>query len=339
LEAFVLDDLSNWYIRRSRKRFWGEEMTTDKRSGYSTLHEALETVCKLSAPMMPFLTEEIYQKITVGEGGPLSVHLTDWPEHHAYLLDDALETSMANCIKLAEAGRRLRATAGDKGIKTRQPLQRAVIVAKGTFTIAGLENILKEELNIKEVEFQDRLSTFQAVTVKPNHKSIGPRFKAKASAVAKAIEALTPEAAASMLEAGKILITVEGMGQIELGTTDVLVERSAAGPYQVMETEGFAIVLDTTITEELKAEGLARELNRRVQQTRKEMGLNVDDNIRVCVQCPSALVSTLASWVIYLKGETRATSFELGVEPKGDKVEDWDLDDLKIKIGISVDKK
>jgi isoleucyl-tRNA synthetase len=339
LEAFVLDDLSNWYIRRSRKRFWGEEMTTDKRSGYSTLREALETVCKLSAPMMPFLTEEIYQKITAGEEVPPSVHLTDWPEHHAYLMDEALETSMANCIKLAEAGRRLRATAGDKGIKNRQPLQRAIIVAKGEFTIAGLENILKEELNIKEVEFETRLSTFQAVTVKPNHKSIGPRFKAKASAIAKAIEALTPEAAATMLEAGKILVNVDGMGQIELSTTDVLVERSAAGPYQVMETEGFAIVLDTTITEELKAEGLARELNRRVQQTRKEMGLKIDDNIRVCVQCPPIVVSTLTSWVEYLKGETRATSFELGVEPKGDKVEDWDLEDLKIKIGISVDKK
>jgi len=335
LEAFVLDDLSNWYIRRSRKRFWGEEMTVDKRSGYSTLREALETVCKLAAPMIPFLTEEIYQKITIGEDLATSIHLTDWPEHHVYLVDEALEGTMINCIQLAEAGRRLRATAGEKGIKTRQPLQRAVVVPKGDFTIQGLEEVLKEELNIKEVQFEARLSTFQAVMVKPNHKAIGPRFKAKALAVAKALEALPPEKAAAMLEAGKIVLEVEGLGSVELGTNEVLVERSAAGPYQVMETERFAIVLDTTITEGLKAEGLARELNRRVQQARKEMGLNVDDHISVTVQCPPALASTLAPWVDYLKGETRAASFELGVEPKGEKVETWKIDEDEVKVGIS----
>jgi isoleucyl-tRNA synthetase len=285
------------------------------------------------------MTEEIYQKITVGEDLPTSIHLADWPEHHEYLIDETLEGTMANCIQLAEAGRRLRATAGDKGIKTRQPLQRAVVVPKGDFTIQGLEEILKEELNIKEVQFEARLTTFQAVTVKPNNKAIGPRFKAKASAVAKALDALPPDKAAAMLEAGKIVLDVEGLGSVELSTNEVLVERSAAGPYHVMETERFAIVLDTTITEGLKAEGLARELNRRVQQARKEMGLNVEDNISVTVQCPPALASTLASWVDYLKGETRATSFELGVEPTGEKVETWKIDEVEVKVGISAVKR
>jgi isoleucyl-tRNA synthetase len=338
IEAFVLDDLSNWYIRRSRKRFWGEEMTSDKRSGYSTLREALETVCKLSAPMMPFLTEEIYQKVTAGEDLPPSVHLTDWPEAHVYIIDEGLEAAMANCIALAEAGRRLRATAGDKGIKTRQPLRRAIVVPKGAFTIQGLEEILKEELNIKEVQFEQRLTTFQAITVKANLKATGPRFKAKAGAVAKALEALPPEKAAAMLELGKVSLEIEGLGTVELGPDEVLVERSATGPYQVMETERFAIVLDTTITEDLRAEGLARELNRRVQQARKEMGLNVEDNICVKVQCPPAMVATLAPWVDYLKGETRATSFELGTEPTGDRVEAFSIDGQDVKVGISAEK-
>jgi isoleucyl-tRNA synthetase len=208
------------------------------------------------------------------------------------------------------------------------------VVPKGDFSIEGLEDILKEELNIKEVEFAEKISHFQAVTIRPNHKTIGPRFKAKASAVAKALEDIEPTQAASMLEKGKITVEVGGEA-IELGPDAVLVERSATGPYQVKETSNFAIVLDTTLTDELKAEGLARELNGRVQQARKDMALEVEQNIKVTVQCPDEMVEMLSKWTDYLKTETRATSFELGVDAKGQHVQDIKLEGTEVRIGLT----
>jgi isoleucyl-tRNA synthetase len=335
LVGFVMDDLSNWYIRRSRKRFWGEEMTPDKGSGYSTLRECLETVAKLAAPFVPFITEEVYLKVTAGEENQGSVHLADWPTVDGDLVDDELERSMASCIEVAENGRRLRAMAGDKGIKTRQPLPRAIVVPKGDFCIEGLEGLLKEELNIKEVEVTDRLEEFQAATVRPNRKSIGPKFKAKAKAVAKAIEDLDPAEAADMLDKGKIEIEVDGE-KLELGPDDVLVEREAAGPFKIRETKNFSLVLDTTITDELKAEGMARELNRRVQQVRKDMGLDVEQNIKVTLECSKDMKWTLYPWTEYLMTETRATSFDIGVEEvEGSRIETFTLDGEDVRFGIT----
>jgi len=338
LEAFVMDDLSNWYIRRSRKRFWGEEMTPDKGSGYSTLRECLDAVALMAAPITPFISEEVHLKITAGEEGATSVHLCDWPKFDEALIDEGLEKAMANCIELAESGRRLRSTAGDKGIKTRQPLQRAILVPKGDFSIEGLEDILKEELNIKEVEMAEKLEMFQSVTLKPNHKVIGPRFKAKAKAVAEAIGKIEPDKAIAMLEEGVIKVDVAGE-TLELGRDDIILEWDATGPYQIKETKDFALVLDTTITDELKAEGLARDLNRRIQQVRKDMGLQVEEIIQVLVHCTEGLASTLEPWKYFLEAETRANPVKFVTDPgpleASKKVETFKLDGEDVKIGIT----
>jgi isoleucyl-tRNA synthetase len=329
IEDFVMEDLSNWYIRRSRKRFWTEELNEDKRAGYSTLHEALTTVARFAAPFAPFITDEIYRKAVDSDD---SVHLADFPEMDGSLVDGALESSMGWCKELAEAGRRLRSRAN---IKTRQPLPRAIVVPRGEVTIAGLEPLLADEINVKSLETGKDLGDFQETAVRPNTRTLGPKFRRHAKAIAEAVEALDPSEAARMMARGSIKIKGPE-GEVELGPEDIIVEHKADERYQITETADYAFVLDTEISDELLAEGMARELVRRMQQMRKEMDLEVDQMVRAVVECEPDLAGMAGTWIDYIKTEVRAADLELGGKATAGHVKEWDIDGRKVKISLEV---
>jgi isoleucyl-tRNA synthetase len=308
IAAFV-DDLSNWYVRRSRRRFWrtGEDDRAEQAAAYLTLHEALATVAKLLAPFTPFIADEIYTNI---DGAEKSVHLCDYPAPVEALVDRDLEFDMAVTRRTVELGRAARSQAK---IKVRQPLREAVVVAdeRERAAIARLEDQVLDELNVKSVSYVGEADELADYEVKPNYRALGPRFGARMRDAAAAIEALDPAAVAAALDRGEPVHISVGGREEALSGDDLALVMLPRGGYQLERQANYAVALKLDLDDELRREGAAREVVHAVQNARKGAGLQVEDRINLSLSGDHRLLEVVREHADYVAGETLAEKLEL----------------------------
>ncbi len=332
VEDFV-EGLSNWYVRRSRRRFWKSEDDSDKRSAYSTLYTCLTTLDRLLAPMLPFLAEEMYQNL-VGSWdteGPGSVHLEDWPLANETLSDRELSESVRLVQRLASLGRAARAKAN---VKVRQPLAKVYVRVQSSAeaeTVKKLAAQLIEELNVKSVFITDEEADFLEYEVKANLPLLGPKYGPDVRHIQKALaEFEYPGVLAREAEAGGPIV----VDRFELQRDELLISSHGKPGYAVAEEAGYAVAVTTEITPDLLAEGLARELVRRVQEMRKTAGFEIADRIRLYHEGDDEVAAVMQSWGDYIRGETLAEEVVRGSAPSGAHVEEHDVDGRKVTLGV-----
>ncbi len=280
-EEFV-DDMSNWYVRRSRERFWGKDMPQDKINAYLTLHTALTTVSKLCAPMIPFMTEDIYRNLVCNfdKSAPVSVHLCDYPTADRTHIDADLERGMDAVLKIVTLGRAAR---NDAAIKTRQPLAQLYLNSPVTLSDFYTE-IIADELNVKAVAYTDDMSQFGTYRFKPQLKTVGPKYGKQLGAIRTALAELDGNAAKRELDAtGTLILNLDDGGAVTLGEEDLLVESAKVEHFVAAADGGFAVAIDTRLSDALVEEGFVRELISKLQTMRKDAGFVVTDQITVGV--------------------------------------------------------
>jgi len=308
LDRFV-DDLSNWYVRRSRRRFWRSGEDADTQAAFLTLWECLTTVAKLTAPFTPFIADEIFTNLTGPDGdAPDSVHLADWPEPDDARMDDELRARMALVRRLVTLGRSART---DAKVRVRQPLRRALVVLPSSqrALLEGLEDLVAEELNVKEVEVAHGLEDLVSYVVKPNFRALGPRFGARVKEVAQALGRADPAHIVGSLEdRGTVTIDVDGAEE-PIGRDEVDVRVSGRSGLSFAQDGPYGLALDLAITPELFAEGTAREVVRSVQELRKSSGLAVEDRIELWLATgDEPILAALRDHSGYIAAEVLATS-------------------------------
>lgn len=315
LESFV-DQLSNWYVRRNRRRFWKSTDAEDTQAAYLTLYECLTAAHKLMAPFVPFLAENVYQNLvrSVDASAPESVHMTQWPVADPSWRNDELLFDIDVVQKVVGLARAAR---GQSGVRTRQPLSRLLVRAPSDGAAKALnshqEQIL-EELNVKAIEFIARDAELVNYRIKPNLPRIGKQYGKLIPVIRKALEEADGGAIASAAASGDTFDIVVGDQTITLEGQDVLIETSSAEGYACAEDSGFLTALDTTLNEELIQEGYARELVRSIQDARKQAGLEVSDRITLGVSGSKAVETALIKHRDYVMSETLATRWEVGQE-------------------------
>jgi isoleucyl-tRNA synthetase len=318
--AALIDDLSNWYVRRSRRRFWGGPASTDGASAFATLHSALVTVTKLMAPVTPFLTDYLWGVLRES-GSPESVHLAEWPVADSSLIDPGLAAQMSLARRVVELGRSARSAAG---VGIRQPLGRALVGAAGFASLpAELRSLVAEELNVHSVVplgSGSACGELVRYSVKPDFRALGKRFGARTQAVATAIRDADPAAVAAAIsrgaEGGSLRLDVPGVGPVEITAQDVIVTQTPAEGWGVAVADGETVALDLAVTPSLRAEGLAREVVRRVQEARKASGLAVTDRITLRWSAADGeLADALAAHGALIADEVLAETFEPGEAP------------------------
>jgi isoleucyl-tRNA synthetase len=307
---FVVDDLSNWYVRRSRDRFWGSADAADTRAAFATLHQALVTVSRLMAPFAPFVTDWLHRGLM-----GTSVHLAEFPAVDSAAVDAGLERGMEAVRTLSTLGRAARDAVS---IRVRQPLGTLYAVVPDGYEVdATLLEILRDELNVRTVEFMHRAEELVTFSAKPNFKTIGKVHGGNTQPAAAAIRALTSEQLAAFRRGETVEYTYNRVADGEpatfaLAETDFDLQQTATGEYQIAAEGGFTVALDTAITPELRLEGLARELVNRVQNLRKESGLEVQDRIRLGVFGDGEILDVMREWGQTVADETLAVELETG---------------------------
>ncbi|MDP2327913.1 MAG: isoleucine--tRNA ligase [Dehalococcoidia bacterium] len=314
IEAFV-DTLSNWYVRRSRRRFWRSGDDADSQAALHTLYECLVTVSKLLAPFTPFLAEALHQNLVAGRvpGARDSVHLEDWPAADESAIDLGLSADVALVQRMVSLGRGARAKAQTK---VRQPLARAILVPRNAAEVERLARFadqVADELNVKVVEVMDDPGDRLNYSLRPNLPVLGPKFGAEVGKVRQALAAADPVAVVRAMRAGQPV----DLGGYTLAGSDILVGVEATEGWAAAEESGYAALVDTTVTAELHAEGIARELVRRIQDLRRDAGLEVSDRIRVAYQSDDLVRRVMAEHHDYIAGETLALAIE-DVTPPSD---------------------
>src|SRR2546421_341140 len=314
-----LEDLSNWYLRRSRERFWKTGMDNDKVAAYLTLYECLTTSLILLAPIMPFITEKIYQNLvrSVNTNAPSSVHLCDWPKVNEELLDERLSSETQLVMRVVNLGRAAREKAQ---IKVRQPLNalyvRVLNRAEEESLVRQSGQVL-EELNIKHLHFMSNDSNMLAYTLKPKVKILGPKYGPLVQKILAAFKSLDTrgahEAANLLNETGTLNFTIDGQ-QIELTLDEVEVIATARPGFVATEERGYVVALETTITSELREEGLVRDLTHYIQDMRKKAGFNIEDHISLTLYTDEDLASILHRHETTLGSETLADSLSIRLD-------------------------
>ncbi len=325
--AFV-DDLTNWYIRRSRRRFWKSEDDADKRCAYRTLRYVLVQLSKVAAPFCPFISEQIYGNLR-GASDPVSVHLCDFPTADATARDCRLEADMALVQRVVSLGRQLRT---DEDLKVRQPLARLRIVSANEAVrsaLAGYADIVKEELNVKEVALEEDETALATLSLKADFKQLGPRFGAKMKAAAAAIAALKPEQAAALARGEHVSLTIQGE-EATLAPTDVVIRREPLEGLVVAAEGNIVVALETDLSPALIAEGLMREFISKVQALRKEADLEVTQRIDIHVQADEEVAAALEAWQDTILEEVQADALFFD-EPAADPI---DLNGHEILLAI-----
>ncbi|MBM7615191.1 isoleucine--tRNA ligase [Alkaliphilus hydrothermalis] len=326
IQEFVNEDLSNWYIRRARRRFWATELTDDKKSVYNTTYEILVGVAKLVAPFAPFISDEMYQNLT----GELSVHLADYPVVKQELIDKEVEGKMDLVRNLVGLGRAARAQAK---IKVRQPLQKMIIDGKYETLISDLIPLMQEELNIKEVVFEKNLKNYMNFNLKPNFKVAGSILGPKIKSLGKVLAQLDAAEVTEKLEAGET-ITVELDGEMmEIQKDYVLITIAAKEGFTVETENNLFVILDTTLTQSLLDEGFAREFISKVQQIRKNSNFEVTDQIKIFFDGDEEISKAVDNFKQYIMQETLAVTIE---KVSDDSYEKQNLNDHE--TGIKVEK-
>ncbi len=300
IEEFV-DELSNWYVRRNRARYWTTELNEDKIGAYTTLYKVLVTLSKIGAPFVPFMTEAIYQSLVVSldENAPESVHLTMWPEYDASAVNEDLEKEMDLAYSIVKMGRSARNTAN---IKNRQPLSEMLVSTDSLPDYYG--DIIKDELNIKVVEFGADLSKYVNFEIKPNLPVLGKAYGKMIPGIRKEIAARNQMDLAQKIQNGEVeVINVDGT-EIELNKESLLVTMQGLEGYAFSGEGSIGVVLDTTITEELKEEGHLREIISKIQNMRKESGFEVADRINLYVSGNELLEKVVDKFQANIKTDT-----------------------------------
>jgi isoleucyl-tRNA synthetase len=313
LESFV-DQLSNWYVRRNRRRFWKSTDADDQHSAYLTLYQCLDAAHKLMAPFVPFISENIYQNLVrgVNESAPLSVHLADWPEADSNWKNDELLFDIGVVQKVVGLARAAR---GQSGVRTRQPLSRLLVRApdnKAANALANHQDQILEELNVKSIEYIARDAGLVSYRIKPNLPRIGKRYGKQIPAIRAALETADGRAIASATARGEPVEISVGGESITLEACDLLIETSSAEGYSCAEDGGYLAALDTALNDELRNEGVAREIVRSVQDARKLAGLEVSDRIVLGVSGSPAIETALGEYRDYIMLETLATEWSVG---------------------------
>ena len=329
LQDFV-DDMSNWYVRRSRERFWAKGMEQDKINAYMTLYTALVTVSKVAAPMIPFMTEEIYQNLvkSVDASAPESIHLCDYPEVQNELIDEKLEADMDNVLKLVVMGRACR---NASNIKNRQPIGQMFV--KAGFDLPEFyQEIVADELNVKNVKFTDDVRDFTSYSFKPQLKTVGPKYGKMLGGIKAALDQLDGNAAMDEInETGSLKLDINGQ-EVTLFKEDLLIDTAQIEGYVSENDNGITVVLDTNLTEELLEEGFVREIISKIQTMRKEAGFEVMDKIKVTYKGSEKAEAVFAANGTQICSEVLAVSAEKA-EPAG-FVKEWKINGEAVFMGV-----
>ena len=334
VEQFI-EDLSNWYVRRSRRRFWKTEGDKDKNAAYSTLYTCLTTLSRLLAPFTPFVADIMYRNLVAERVGdaPDSVHLTSWPKANDSLIDqDAMDRTRL-AIRLASLGRSARA---QSRLKVRQPLAEFVAEVRHDWerkALKDIEAVLKDELNVKSVRDAAEIGGLLGFEIRPNLRLLGPKYGRQMGEIRSAIAAADPDEIARASEAGEMI----SVGSFMLEPDEVLVERVALKDYAVATEAGYAGAVLTIVSDELKAEGMAREVVRVIQNLRKSSGLEISDRINLWISSSAEIEQSLIVHSEYISEETLTESVEFGAAISDDSlasaaIETLDLDDARVTI-------
>ena len=334
LQEFV-DDMSNWYVRRSRERFWAKGMEQDKINAYMTLYTALVTVSKAAAPMIPFMTEEIYQNLvrSIDADAPESIHLCMFPEVHEEQIDPELEENMEHVLKLVVMGRACRNTSN---IKNRQPIGQMFV--KAGFDLPEFyQEIVADELNVKNIKFTDDVRDFTSYTFKPQLKTVGPKYGKMLGGIKAALDNVDGNAAMDEVnETGALKLDVNGQ-EITLFREDLLIDTAQIEGYVSENDNGITVVLDTNLTEELLEEGFVREIISKIQTMRKEADFEVMDRIRVTYDGTEKAETIFEKYSTVISGEVLADSL-VKAQPAG-YVKEWKINGEAVTMGVEKEGK
>ena len=334
LQEFV-DDMSNWYVRRSRERFWAKGMEQDKINAYMTLYTALVTVSKAAAPMIPFMTEEIYQNLvrSIDKDAPESIHLCLFPEVNEDQIDAELEQNMENVLKLVVMGRACR---NASNIKNRQPIGQMFV--KAAFTLPEFyQEIVADELNVKNVKFTEDVRDFTSYNFKPQLKTVGPKYGKMLGGIKAALDSVDGNAAMDEVnETGALKLDVNGQ-EITLFREDLLIETAQIEGYVSENDNGITVVLDTNLAPELLEEGFVREIISKIQTMRKEADFEVMDRIRVTYGGSEKAETIFAKYADEIAGEVLANEVAKA-EPAG-YVKEWKINGEAVTMGVEKEGK
>lgn len=330
LQEFV-ENLSNWYVRRCRERFWAKGMEQDKISAYMTLYTALEEVCRLSAPMIPFITESIYQNMvrSVNKAAPESIHLCDYPNADESYIDKELEACMDEVLDIVAAGRAARNAAN---IKNRQPIAKMYVKAENTLSSFYVQ-IVEEELNVKSVEFRDDVEEFVSYEFKPQLKTVGPKYGKLLGGIKQVLSELDSRTALKELEKeGSLRFEVDG-NEVELSKEDLLIEVLKDSEFVVESNPRVSVVIDVKLTPELINEGFIRELISKVQTMRKEAGFEVTDHIVLGQSGNDRIAEIINNNIETIKSEVLADEINTGKTEGFTK--EWNLNTEHVILSVS----
>ena len=329
LQDFV-DDMSNWYVRRSRERFWAKGMEQDKINAYMTLYTALVTVSKVAAPMIPFMCEDIYQNLvrSIDKTAPESVHLCSFPEAQESFIDKELEAYMDEVLKIVVFGRAARNTAN---IKNRQPIGKMFVKAERSLP-EFYQEIIEDELNVKSVEFTDDVRAFTSYTFKPQLRTVGPKYGKQLGNIKKALAEIDGNAAMDTLKEKGALTFDFGGEEVVLTEEDLLIDAAQVEGYISEGDNTVMVVLDTNLTSELLEEGFVRELISKIQTMRKEAGFEVMNHIRVFAEGNEKISAVFAAHREEIKGEVLADEIVTG--QTGGYSKEWSINGEKVVLGV-----
>ncbi len=325
-----VDELSNWYIRRGRERYWGKDMTQDKINAYMTLYTVLETLTKLTAPYTPFVAEEIYRNIvcSVDASASESVHLCDFPVANEAWIDSELEENMAWLLKAVALGRACR---NDANIKNRQPLQTLFISGSKVLPEMFCKEI-EDELNVKEVKFTDDSSDFITYTFKPQLRTVGPKYGKLVGLIGKELANANGSELYKELNAnGSIKFDING-NEVILTADDLLITPANKSGFTAQSDSEITVVLDNNLTDELIREGYMRELVSKIQTMRKETGFEVIDHIKLVITCDGVIADVVNAYASDISSDCLADSVEVGEPLENNK--EWDINDKKCIISM-----
>ena len=329
LQDFV-DDMSNWYVRRSRERFWAKGMEQDKINAYMTLYTALVTVTKVAAPMIPFMTEDIYQNLvrSLDAAAPESIHLCDFPVVDETMIDKDLEANMDEVLKLVVMGRACRNAAN---IKNRQPIGKMFVKSEVKLP-EFYQEIVEEELNVKSLEFTDDVRSFTSYTFKPQLRTVGPKYGKILGGIKAALESVDGNAAMDEINAtGMLKLDINGQ-DVELTKEDLLIDMAQMEGYVSESDNNVTVVLDTNLTPELLEEGFVRELISKIQTMRKEADFEVTDKIKVTYVGTEKAEGLFGKYADQIGEEVLAVAVE-NVTPVG-YTKEWNINGEKVTLGV-----
>ncbi len=329
LEDFV-DDLSNWYVRRCRERYWAKGMEQDKINAYMTLYTALVTIAEVSAPLIPFMSEDIYQNLvrSIDKDAPLSVHLCEFPEADEAMIDTELETAMDEILKIVVHGRAAR---NEANIKNRQPIGLMYVNADKELNDAE-KAIVLDELNIKKVEFTEDVSGFSSYTFKPQLRTVGPKYGKQLGGIKEHLSSLDGNAAmAELKEKGALVFDVNGV-EVSLAEEDLLIDLAQTEGYVTEADGGVTVVIETNLTDELLEEGFVREIVSKIQTMRKEADFEVMDKITVYVSGSDKAARIILANSDEIKTDVMADDLVTG--EVGGFSKEWNINGEKVTLGV-----